>query len=231
MQQKAHSARTSSYLAGLLALALATGLAACGSQPAGPGTTHGSGTTQPAAPGARPSARASGSTGPTGATGSTGPSAPTAATAKVPAAAIRVTCPVLGPAGAAGQSVPGQPAQPIPQGFSPVAVVQCIEVRAMAPGGQATNVPKEVAVAGLGALMAAIRRPSAPPTPASRVVGCPVVARIVVPWLVLIGRDGQLIHPRVPVGQCGAPVPPLRATLNSLHWIELPGTLEPPPVN
>jgi hypothetical protein len=104
--------------------------------------------------------------------------------------------------------------------------------------GLATNVRKEVAVAGLSPLMAALRRPSATQTLTSRVVWCPVVARIV-PWLVLIGRDGQLIQPRIPVGACGVPVAPVLASLNSLHWInlpapiatKLPAAVDPPPVN
>lgn len=223
MQHKARLTPATSLLATWLAIALMAGLAACGSETAGPGTAHGSGTTQRAGSGSSPSARSS---------GSAGPSAPTATTAKVPAAAAQITCPLPGfarPADAteASQDVPGQHAQPIPRDFRPVAVVQCIEVGATAPGrGQYTNVRKQVAVAGLGSLMTALRQPSASPTRTGLGPACPVTTAIV-PWLMLIGGDGQLIHPQIPVTVCGAPIAPVMASLSSLHWIEL--AVPPPP--
>jgi len=136
----------------------------------------------------------------------------------IPAAARGVLCPlasqpvVHAPTGHA-------PTEHVPAGFAAVAVVDCVRAPAAAPGsGLGTEEKREVAVTGLAAVVRALRLPSSPrrsPLPACLVTDSGL------PWLALIGRDGQVIHPTVPTAACGTPIEQVLAILNSLHWISL----------
>lgn len=148
--------------------------------------------------------------------------ATTATQARILAAARRVKCPADGN-GVISVPGRGQPAEPIPAGFRPVAVVECVRVPVMVPiAGTPIVELRRVAVAGLGRLLAALRLPS---TPRSRglVPACltPVAA---LPSIVLISAADQLVRPRVPIGLCGEPIVPVLASLASLHWRTLSAT-------
>ncbi|HYZ57376.1 MAG TPA: hypothetical protein VE733_28265 [Streptosporangiaceae bacterium] len=131
----------------------------------------------------------------------------------IPAQALRVACP--SDSSKAGRHAAAQPAQRIPAGFMPIAVVQCSPAVVSVNGPQAAAV-KEVAVSGLGRLVAALRAPSVRMRPD---VICPAQA-IYIPWFVLVGKNGQVIRPKVPHGDCGEPLAPVLASLNALHWVK-----------
>jgi len=149
-------------------------------------------------------------------------SAPSAKPGKTPgrpsvlAAARRVKCPALD--GAISPPAGSLRAEPIPAGFHPVAVVECLRVPAILPvAGLELNEVRRVAFSGLDRLVAALRLPS---TSRSRLLvpACVVLPVDAVPWIVLIGPRDQLLHPRVPIGACGLPISPVQASLSSLHW-------------
>jgi hypothetical protein len=126
-----------------------------------------------------------------------------------------VTCPPDG----AGVPGPGrfQPGEPIPAGFRPVAVVECVRLPVIVPvtGGPIVE-RRRVAFDGLGRLVKALRMPS---TPRRRGLVPACLAPIAnLPWLMLIGHGDQLVHPRIPVGLCGLPIVPVLASLSSMHW-------------
>jgi hypothetical protein len=126
----------------------------------------------------------------------------------VRAAARRLKCPAE-----------GFPTQPVPAGFTSVAVVECLRVTVTAPGGGLkTEEKREVAVSGLAALLRALRQPSA--RLRGGVPACMVPASAV-PWLELIGRDGQEVHPALPVDSCSMPIVAVRTSLRSLRWVSL----------
>ncbi len=214
MKLTARTRLTRSLLA-TLALALAAAVAGC---------TSGSGAGQGAAAGrSSPAGGSAGATSGSGGAGGTASGGGNAAggsgatAAKVPAAARDLICP---PGPAIGRLKPLL-SQAIPAGFSPVAVVQCLSAGGIAPvHGQWNYVQKEVAVAGLGPLVTALRAASARHNGAGLAPGCPVLAAVV-PRLALIGRDGAVIYPRIPVTMCGAPIQPVVASLAALHWIGL----------
>jgi hypothetical protein len=216
-----HTARAtviSSLLAAALAIALAAGLAACAGA---------AGTAQDAAA-ARTSASAQAPVsanvrGPAAAPGST--AAAGAGTHAVPAEARRIPCPIRGYA-AGLLNLPGLSGQAIPPGFSPVAVVQCVRIGAIAPAQQWNSMRAEAAVTGLGPLLTALREPSERRTTAGTMPAC-LVPATAVPELALIGRDGQVIYPRIPVTACGVPIHQVVASLSALHWIKVATIVEP----
>ncbi|HTA11599.1 MAG TPA: hypothetical protein VK836_23970 [Streptosporangiaceae bacterium] len=204
-----------------MALAVAAALAAC----AGESVSGGNGVTASGTAGA-----STGSTGASAATGAgAGPAAPAGqasgggTAANVPAAAKTLICPP--PVPVSGQlNAPGAAPQVVPAGFSPVAVVQCRAAGAIEPlAGQLTYVRKEVAVADLRPLLASLQEPSAPRAGPGPTPGCPVLTTPV-PELALIGRDGSVVYPRIPVTVCGAAIAPVTASLAALHWIMLSAT-------
>jgi hypothetical protein len=208
-----------------LTLAVAAALAACSSVSAGGGKGV------PAAGSAGTTTGPAGASAGTGASSGTGagaggvvpagqPSAGVSAAANVPAAAMALSCPLPGLA-FGPLKTPGTAGQVIPAGFSPVAVVQCRAGGAIAPvTGDGNYVRKEVAVAGLGPLLIALREPSAPRAGPGPTPGCPILT-VAVPELALIGRDGSVIYPRIPVTVCDAAIQPVTASLAGLHWIPL----------
>jgi hypothetical protein len=221
----------------LLMAVLAAGLTACGSL-GGSASTAAHGTLQPAG-----AASGSSSTGaPGGAQGSGSPggagnntAGTVAGLAQVPAAARQVVCPAS-EAQAGGLaydgSVAGQPVaggQPIPAGFSPVAVVECVSLAPYGPGrGEGSGARKQAAISGLGGLMTAVREASAKHKAPGPIVGC--ITRPASPWFVLIGSNGQVIRPELPGGICSAAAGAVLSSLNSLHWITLGVTTVPPVV-
>lgn len=122
---------------------------------------------------------------------------------------------------------PGQAMEPIPAGFRPVAVVECVTVTSLHHGVFRTERVRRAAVTGLGRLLAELRKPTEP-RPREPLQTCLVPATSW-PWFVLVGASGQVIRPVTPVGLCGQPLEPLLADLNSLHWIRL-GTIGLRPV-
>jgi hypothetical protein len=138
---------------------------------------------------------------------------PTNTRSAIPAQALRVTC--SGSKTAAARRIAALPEQAIPAGFIPVAVVLCT------PGivfvnHNGRNVPstRQIATAGLGSLITALRAPSAP---RNSKVAC-LDQAVYVPWFVLVGRNGQVIRPKIPVTVCGDPSPAVLAILNALHF-------------
>jgi hypothetical protein len=204
-----------------IALAVAAALAACAGESAGGGN---SATATGSAGASTGSAGASAGNG-AGAAAPAGQASGGGTAANVPAAAKALICPPPRPA--FGQpNAPGAAGQVIPAGFSPVAVVQCRAAGAIEPlAGQLTYVRKEVAVADLRPLLAALQEPSAPRAGPGPTPGCPVLITAL-PELALIGRDGSVVYPRIPVTVCGAAIAPVTASLDALHWITL-GTTGP----
>ena len=202
-----------------MALAVAAALAACAGESAGGG--HGV-TAAGSAGASTGSAGASAGNG-AGAAAPAGQGSGGGTAANVPAAAKALICPP--PLSAFGPpNAPGSAGQVIPAGFSPVAVVQCRAAGAIAPvAGQLTYVRKEVAVADLQPLLAALQQPSAPRAGPGPTPGCPVLT-LAVPELALIGRDGSVVYPRIPVTVCGAAIAPVTASLDALHWITVSTT-------
>jgi hypothetical protein len=43
---------------------------------------------------------------------------------------------------------------------------------------------------------------------------------ISIPWFVLVGKNGQVIRPEVPHGDCGEPLASVLASLSALHWVK-----------
>jgi hypothetical protein len=171
--------------------AVAVAVAACAARPAGSGSA-GSGT-GPAVSGV------------------------TAPTAAVLATARQVSCPPLHPMGQLRSAPTAGVA--IPAGFRAVAVVRCIPAGAIAPAqGQGAYMRKELAISGLGPLLAALREPSARRAGLGLVSGCPVPAPRALS-LALIGPRNAIVYARVPITECGLPRQAVLASLSSLHWI------------
>jgi hypothetical protein len=202
------------------------------------GCTSGPGATRSAASGGNSAAGGSGSTAGGGGAAAGGGSAGAggaATVANVPAAARDLICPPVFEFGRLRPLL--SPA--IPARFEPVAVVQCLSAGGIAPvNGERSYVEKEAAVTGLGPLLTALRAPSARPAGVGPVAACPVMVTGV-PRLALIGRDGAVIYPRIPVTVCGEPIQPVVDSLAALQWIMLgstgplqgqPPNVEPPGV-
>jgi len=199
--------------AAVLTVALTTALSACGTTPqpgAGQGGAGQGGAGQDGAGTASPAA------GSTGSGGADGPAVLTRAA--VPPAARRVQCPAYRTP-VLRQLPTAEPAEPIPAGFTPVAVVECITVSSDDHGVLVTDQRREAAVTGLSQLLAALREPSTP-RPKGEQPAC-MVPLTLGPWFVLVSGTGQVIRPVVPVGLCGEPLQPVLASLNALHWITL----------
>jgi hypothetical protein len=137
--------------------------------------------------------------------------------AAITAQALGVACP-SGSSAAARRSA-ALPSQAIPAGFAPVAVVRCNPVTVFLNHNRVRmRQVRQVATADLGTLMAALRARSAP---ANSNVVCPVQL-IAIAWFVLIGKNGQVVLPNIPVTVCGDPSPAALASLGALGWRNLP---------
>jgi hypothetical protein len=131
----------------------------------------------------------------------------------IPAQALRVACP--GGKTAAARRSAALPEQAIPARFIPVAVVLC-DPGIVFVNHNGRNVPptRQIATTELGRLMTALRAPSAPQ---DSNVNC-LVQAVYTPWFVLVGRNGQVIRPKIPVTVCGDPSPAVLANLNALPF-------------
>jgi hypothetical protein len=212
-----------------LALTVAAALAACAGESAGGGTgvpAAGNGGQSSGSAGTGASAGAGASAGGDAGTAGGAGQASGGAAANVPAAAKALICPPLGPA-IERPNAQGSSGQVIPPGFSPVAVVQCRPPGAIAPVfGERNPMRKEVAVADLQPLLTALGEPSARLAGPGPHPGCPVLT-VAAPELALIGHDGTVIYPRIPLTVCGSPIQPVTASLAALHWILLSTTSAP----
>jgi len=131
----------------------------------------------------------------------------------IPSQAQRIACP--GSRTAAARRSAALPERSIPAPFVPVAVVLCNPAIVFVNHNDRTVPPTErVATAGLGRLMTALRAPSARP---ESDVACLDQATYVA-WFVLVGRNGLIIRPKIPVTVYGDPSPAVLASLNALRW-------------
>ena len=225
MAHKACTGLTKSLLAGSLAIVLAAAIAACAST-SGPAATAGGSAASAGGGGAASGspghggAAAGNGTATGGGAGGSGGAASNGAAANVPAVARTLICP---PLSFEGPNTERPLNQAIPAGFQAVAVVQCVPVGAIAPASL-NYVRKEVAITGLGPLLAALRKPSGVRNAAHPECLLPFM---IMPRLALVGSDGAVIYPRIPVNVCGAPIPLVGASLAALHWIKLSTTREP----
>ena len=103
----------------------------------------------------------------------------------------------------------------LPASFVPVAVIRCVTNFQMIPGkGQWEVATLERATQGLDPLLTALHRPNQtrpPGTFCSDLVELP-------PQFLLVGKDGQLIWPALPVTGCGLPQAEALGALAALPW-------------
>lgn len=140
------------------------------------------------------------------------PAAPEAGRPAIPAQALRVACPNTG--GKAGRQAAALPAAPVPAGFVPAAVVVCTPAIVLVNGGASAAPVRKIAVTGLGRLVAALRAPT-PRLPPGTVCATQLVY---LPWFVLVGENGQVIRPKIPLGPCGELSAAVMHSLDALHW-------------
>jgi hypothetical protein len=152
------------------------------------------------APGGPPSVFGGLATPPTPSAGNDNSTEPPSA---LPQAAQALSCPLTGPVSAT-----------IPAGFQTVAVVRCVP--AIRVSGQPIHLTMEIATSSLGPLLTALGEPSAmnegPPGP----LCLPVFADDI--QLALIGANGQVIEPLIPLTICGMPLPDVATSLAGLSW-------------
>ena len=148
-----------------------------------------------------------------------------AASASPPASASASAAPVptttTGPPLVAGQpACVGWPrnvthSKKLPASFVPVAVIRCVTNYQMIPGkGQWETATLERADQGLAPLLTALQRPNQTRpqgTFCSDLVELP-------PQFVLVGKDGQVIWPALPVTGCGLVQRELLGALAALPW-------------
>jgi hypothetical protein len=226
MEHKACTVLTKSLLPVPLAIALAVALAACASAS---GTAATGGRSGPPSASVRAGSGSAGSGGAVAgsgsAVGSSGAgSGGAGGTASVLAAARALSCPPPGVI-LRGPYPLRPPSLAIPAGFRAVAVVWCVPIGGIAPANaQGTYVRKEVAVTGLGPLVTALRMPSSRRNAVA--LDC-LLPLIIMPRIALIGSDGAVVYPRIPVNVCGVPIPQVAASLGALHWIFLSTNIDP----
>jgi hypothetical protein len=105
----------------------------------------------------------------------------------------------------------------LPKDFHAVAIVRCIsEQRAVKGDGTWVFDIAQRATANLSGLVGLLREPDQSPSPNSQ-VAC-AAALLLVPAFGLVGPDGTVIRPRLPVTECGQPQPAVLAALNALSW-------------
>jgi hypothetical protein len=108
--------------------------------------------------------------------------------------------------------------QAIPAGFKPVAAVLCVpDSSTQSSSGPPADVRKEIAVSGLGPLLAALLQPSAAPSGSSPAPRCLAPATQVF-QLALVDAAGTVIDPLIPVTVCGGPIEPVVASIAALDW-------------
>jgi hypothetical protein len=226
MARKAGTALTKSLLAAAVTIALGTTLAACASG-AGTAASSGRSAAPSASAGSTSGSAGSGSAAGSGTAPATGGTNPAGAgpnglgrTGSIPAAARTPICP---PPGLRFRGLPPGSGQAIPPGFTAIAIVRCVLGGAIGPSKFGGFTQQEVAVTGLGPVLAALRLPSAV---RSDKVEC-ILPLQFLSRIALIGSDGAVIYPRVPVGVCGIPLRQVIASLDALHWILVGTTVQP----
>jgi hypothetical protein len=125
----------------------------------------------------------------------------TGSPAVVPPAAQAVKCPLPGPL-----------SQAIPAGFDPVAAVRCVLTSV-----QPIEYRLEAAVSNLGPLLTALLAPSSTVSSFTAVPPC-LVPMVNFSQLALVGANGQVIEPAIPVSVCGRPSEAVVASLAALTW-------------
>ncbi len=141
------------------------------------------------------------------------PAAPEAGRPGIPAQALRVACPSA--SSTAGRQAAALPAEAVPEGFVPAAVVLCTLAIVPVNGGMSTAPVRKIAVTGLGRLVAALRAPT-PGLPPGTACAAQLIA---LPWFVLVGENGQVILPKIPLDPCGEPSAAVMQSLDALHWV------------
>jgi hypothetical protein len=106
------------------------------------------------------------------------------------------------------------PGARLPEGFAAEAAILCETAIGLAHGHEHAVFTERAADRGLGPLIAALRRPSAPPAPGA---SCP--AQLVTLQLFLIGHHGQILRPAIPVEGCELPQPQFLAALRHTPWM------------
>lgn len=115
-------------------------------------------------------------------------------------------CPTSSADPAIGKLRSAPPRTQLPQGFRIVAVVRCTTI---AHGAQRADTK-------LTDLTNALREPSQIPVPGEQVV-CAAIG-LQIPVFGLVGADGSVIRPQLPLTVCGMPMPNVMSALNGLPW-------------
>ena len=129
------------------------------------------------------------------------------------------------PTSTGGPVTPGQPAcagwpsnaarGALPASFVPVAVIRCVTSDQMISGkGQWEVATLERADKNLAPLTAVLRHPAQQRKPGTL---CPYI-EMIPPQFVMVGGDGRMIIPRLPLGGCGMVQPQVLAALSALSW-------------
>ena len=105
----------------------------------------------------------------------------------------------------------------LPKGFSAVAVIRCIgDQHAVTGDGIWQFAVAQRASSGLGEFLTLLQQPSAS-VPASPTFAC-TADLLMVPDFGLVGSDGTVIRPKLPLTVCLKPMVNVLSALNSLPW-------------
>ena len=156
-------------------------------------------------------------TGGSSGTGTVSASPPASASASASPVPTTTTGPplVAGQPACVGWPANATHSKTLPASFVPVAVIRCVTDYQIIPGkGQWETATLERADQGLAPLLTALQRPNQtrpPGTFCSDLVELP-------PQFVLVGKDGQVIWPTLPVTGCGLPQGEVLGALAALPW-------------
>jgi len=105
----------------------------------------------------------------------------------------------------------------LPKGFSAVAVVRCfVDQHAVAGDGTWQFAVAQRASSGLSEFLRLLQQPSAS-APARATIACPADL-LLVPDFGLVGSDGTVVRPKLPLTVCGQPLVNVLSALNGLPW-------------
>ena len=156
-------------------------------------------------------------TGGSSGTGAASASPPASASASATPVPTRTTGPpvVAGQPACVGWPANATRSKTLPASFVPVAVIRCVTSFQIIPGkGQWETAILERADQGLAPLLTALQRPNQTRpagTFCSDLVALP-------PQFVLVGKDGQVIRPALPVTGCGLVQREVLGALAALPW-------------
>jgi hypothetical protein len=129
--------------------------------------------------------------------------------------AAGTTCPAASTDLAIGQLRKITAETALPKDFHAVAVVRCMTDEQAVPGdGTWQFAIAQRASGNLTSLLALLRRPDQSPSPN---VAC-AAELLLVPAFGLVGSDGTVIRPRLPVTECGVPLPDVLTALSDQPW-------------